>query len=278
MIETIFVLAVLILLLVFLVRPGSLRPQQEAPFRGRCYAHRGLYEPNGPVPENSLAAFRAAAAAGYGIELDVQLTKDGVPVIIHDEAIDRTSNHTGLVRDMRYEELCQADFAYKWQGTMPFQKIPTLREYFELVQDKDIITNIELKTGVFEYPGIEGKVLALIEEYGLFDRVVVSSFNHHSVLRIKALAPKLCCGFLSETWILDAGAYVSGHGIEAYHPHFAMLTDPEVADLKAHNVQINTWTVNEAEDIRHMIAIEADGIISNWPARVKEELVKAGLR
>lgn len=242
----------------------------------RNYAHRGA---SGDHPENTMLAFRAALQMGCeGIEMDVQLTKDGVPVIIHDEGIDRTSNRTGLVRDMTYKELCEADFAYKWQGLVPFQKIPTLREYCELVKDKNIITNIELKTGVYEYPGIEAKVLELLREYDLCDRVVVSSFNHHSVLRMKALAPDIPCGFLSETWILDAGAYVSSHGIEAYHPHFAMLTDPEVADLKAHHVQINTWTVNEAEDIRRMIAIEADGIISNWPSRVKEELLRAGLR
>ncbi len=242
----------------------------------RNYAHRGA---SGDHPENTMLAFRAALDAGCeGIEMDVQLTRDGVPVIIHDEAIDRTGDGTGLVRNLTYEELCKVDFAYKWKGEVPFQKIPTLREYCELVKDKPIVTNIELKTGVYEYPGIEAKVLELVKEYGLEDRVIFSSFNHHSVLRMKELAPHLPCGFLSETWILDAGAYVAGHGIEAYHPHFAMLTDPEVADLKAHGVKINAWTVNEPEDIRRMIAIEADGIISNWPARVKQELEKAGLR
>ncbi len=242
----------------------------------RNYGHRGF---SGKYPENTMLAFEKALEAGCeGMEFDVHLTRDGELVIIHDEAIDRTSNRSGLVKDMTYEELCQVDFSYKYAGQFGFQKIPTLREYFELVRDRDILSNIELKTGVYEYPGIEQAVYDLIREYHMEDRVVISSFNHHSILRMKALAPQLVCGFLSETWILDVGEYVSSHGVEAYHPQFAMLTDPEVADLRAHGVQINTWTVNEEKDILHMIRLGVDGIISNYPDRVAALLRQEGLR
>lgn len=242
----------------------------------RNYAHRGA---SGNYPENTMLAFQKALEAGCeGIEFDVQLTRDGELVIIHDETVDRTSNGTGWVRDMTYEELCQLDFSYKWSGQLPFQKIPTLREYFELVKDLDIVSNIELKTGVYEYPGIEAAVYALIKEYGLEKKVVVSSFNHLSVLRMKALDPAIECGFLSEAWLLEAGSYVSRYGVEDFHPHFAMLTDTMVAELRAHNVGINTWTVNDPEDIRRMIHFKVDGIISNYPERVTRELQSAGLR
>lgn len=242
----------------------------------RNYGHRGF---SGAYPENTMLAFEKALEAGCeGMEFDVHLTRDGELVIIHDEAIDRTSNRTGLVRDMTYEELCQVDFSYQYAGQFGFQKIPTLREYFELVKDRDIRSNIELKTGVYEYPGIEQAVYALIQEYHMEDKVIISSFNHHSILRMKALAPQLTCGFLSETWILDVGEYVHSHGVEAYHPQFAMLTDEETADLKAHGVQINTWTVNEEADILHMIHLGVDGIISNYPDRVAALLRQEGLR
>lgn len=242
----------------------------------RNYAHRGF---SGNYPENTMLAFQKALEAGCeGMEFDVHFTKDRELVIIHDELIDRTSGAHGFVKDMTYEELCKVDFSYKWKGQVPFQKIPTLREYFELVKDKDILNNIELKTGVFEYDGIEQAVYDLIQEFHMEDRVIISSFNHHSVMRFKALAPEIPCGFLSETWILDAGAYVESHGIEAYHPAFFMLTDEETADLKAHGRQINTWTVNEPEYIRHMIRLEVDGIIGNYPDRVQKELEAAGLR
>ncbi len=242
----------------------------------RNYGHRGF---SGKYPENTMLSFEKALEAGCeGIELDVHLTKDQKLVIIHDESIDRTSNSTGLVKDMTYEELSRVDFSYIYAGQVPFQKIPTLREYFELVKDKDIITNIELKTGVYEYPGIEQAVYNMIKEYQLESKVVISSFNHHSVLRMKSLDASLACGFLSETWILDVGSYVTSHHVEAYHPDFHMLTEKETADLKKHGVKINTWTVNTEEDIRQMIEKEVDGIISNYPDRVKYLLTETGLR
>lgn len=244
----------------------------------RNFAHRGF---SGCYPENTMLAFEKALEAGCeGMEFDVHFTKDKVLVICHDEAIDRTSDSKGLIRDMTYEELCKVNFNYpaKFGDQFPFQKIPTLQEYFDLVKNKNILSNIELKTGVFEYEGIEKAVYNEICRYGLHDRVIISSFNHHSVMRMKELSPRIACGFLAETWILDIGRYVRGHNVEAYHPQFRMLTPSEVADLKSHGCRINTWTVNEPEDIREMIRIPVDGIISNYPDRVKAELKAAGLR
>ncbi len=242
----------------------------------RNYAHRGF---SGHYPENTMLAFQKAIDAGCeGIELDVHLTKDNHLVIIHDEKIDRTSNQHGLVKDMTYKELCSVDFSYKYTAQFGFQKIPSLREYFELVKNKAIITNIELKTGVYEYPGIEKAVYDLICEYNLQKKVVISSFNHNSVMRMKTLDSKIECGFLSETWILDTGSYVSSHNIEAFHPDFHMLTPKETDDLKKHGVKINTWTVNEEADILNMIKKEVDGIISNYPDRVASLLKQTNLR
>ena len=242
----------------------------------RNYAHRGF---SAEYPENTMIAFRKALEAGCeGIEFDVHLTKDGELVIIHDETIDRTSSQTGWVKDMTYTELCKVDFSYRFTHQVGFQKIPTLREYFELVQDKDIISNIELKTGVYEYPGIEKAVYDMIREFHMEKKVCVSSFNHHSVMRMKELDPSIECGFLAETWILDVAQYIKDHGVEAYHPNFHMLTDEEVADLKAHGCKINTWTVNEDADIDWMIRIGVDGIIGNHPDRVARHLKAAGLR
>lgn len=110
------------------------------------------------TPENTLLAFSKAIEEGVdGIENDVHLTKDGVLVVMHDELVDRTTNGKGYIKDKTYEELAQLDASYIFKEYGP-QKVPTLREYLELVKDTDIITNIELKTGVFEYTGIEQKV------------------------------------------------------------------------------------------------------------------------
>ena len=244
----------------------------------RNYAHRGF---SGQYPENTMLAFRKALAAGCeGIEFDVHLTRDGKLVIVHDEAIDRTSDGTGLVRDYTYEELCRFNFAYpsRFGDAFGFEKIPTLEEYMDLVKDTDIITNIELKTGIYEYPGIEKAVYDVLTAYDMVDRAVVSSFNHFSVMRMKALDSRIACGFLTGAWLLDSDRYVKEHGAQAYHPAFCILTEEEAARLKAAGVQINTWTVNEEADIRRAIALEVDGIISNYPDRTGRLLKEAGLR
>jgi glycerophosphoryl diester phosphodiesterase len=242
----------------------------------RNYAHRGF---SGKYPENTMLAFEKAVEVGCeGIEFDVHFSKDKQIVIVHDESIDRTSNQTGLVKDLTYDELCKADFSYKFSKEVGFQKIPTLREYCEFAKDKDIITNIEIKNGVYEYPGIEQAVYDLISEYGLKDRMVISSFNHYSVKRMKQIDPSIRCGFLSETWIVKPGGYVKENGVECYHPIFRMLNEEIVEDLRKHDIAINTWTVNEPEDIEEMIRIGVDGIIGNYPDRVARLLREKGYR
>lgn len=229
------------------------------------FAHRGF---SGKYPENTMLAFKKAVETEgcNGIENDVHLTKDGEVVIIHDEMIDRTcTNGTGYVKDYTYEELKKFDVSFKFAGECEPQHIPTLREYFELVKDKDIITNVELKTGIFEYPGIEKKVWDLISEFGLKDKIIISSFNHFSVKRMKALCPDIKCGFLTETWMIDAGDYTKKHGVECLHPIFCNLTEDVVAEVKSHGIEINTWTVNEESDIRTMIERGVDSVISNFP-------------
>lgn len=232
------------------------------------FAHRGF---SGKYPENTLLAFEKAVEAGaQGIELDVQLTKDGEIVIIHDETIDRTTDGKGEVVSYTYEELKKFDASYIYRGQMGFNKIPTLREYFELIKDTDIITNIELKTGINEYLGIEKKVWDMICEYNLADRVIISSFNHYSILRMKAIAPKIKCGLLSETWIIDAGKYTCNLGVECYHPHFANMTKEIVKEIKAQGIEINTFTVNKEKDIRDMIEKGIDIVIGNFPDLTKQ--------
>ena len=231
-------------------------------------AHRGF---SGNYPENTMLAFwKAIETEGCdGIEMDVHLSKDGEVVIIHDEKIDRTCvNGTGFVRDYTAEELSKFDVSYRFAGQCEPQHIPTLREYFELVKDKDIVTNIELKTSIFEYPGIEEKVCALIQEYDLKDKIFMSSFNHYSIARMKALCPDLECGLLTSSWLYHAGQYTSMCGVECYHPEFISLSEEVVEEIHANGIKVNAWTINEEEDIRKMIGLGIDGIISNYPDRV----------
>lgn len=234
------------------------------------FAHRGF---SGRYPENTLLAFEMACKTPGcdGIELDVHLTKDGEVVIIHDEKIDRTCvNGKGYVLQYTYEELKQFDVSYKFAGQCEVQPIPTLRAYFELVKQYNIVTNIELKTGILEYPGIEQKVWDIIQEYNMKEKVIISSFNHFSVKRMKEICPDVKCGLLTESWLLDSGKYVKEAGMECFHPHYLSLSEAEVEQLKEKEITINTWTVNEKDDIREMIKKGVDGVIGNYPDRITE--------
>lgn len=232
------------------------------------FAHRGF---SGKYPENTMLAFEKAVEAGAdGIELDVQLSKDGEVVIIHDETLDRTTDGKGFVVDYTYEELSKFDASYIYRESGKINKIPTLREYFEMVKDKNIITNVELKTGVNEYYGIEEKVWNLIKEYKLEDRIIISSFNHYSILKMKKIAPQLKYGLLTETWYVNPGKYTAELGVQCYHPQFAIMTKDMVKELKDNKIEINVWTVNKEKDIRDMIEKGIDGIIGNFPDLTKK--------
>ncbi len=232
------------------------------------FGHRGF---SGKYPENTRLAFQKAIETPGcdGIEMDVHLTRDGELVIIHDEALDRTCvNMTGLVKDYTLDELRKADLSFKYKGQVEPQQIMTLREYLELLEPTALTTNIELKTGIFVYEGIEKKVLDLVREFDMVDRIIISSFNHYSVIRAKEICPEIKCGLLTESWILNAGKYVKSAGVECYHPIFYNNTKELVDEIKKEGVEINTWTVNEEKDIREMIRVGVTTIIGNYPDRV----------
>ncbi|MCQ2484239.1 MAG: glycerophosphodiester phosphodiesterase [Clostridia bacterium] len=232
-------------------------------------AHRGF---SGKYPENTMLAFRKAVEIGAdGIELDVQYTKDRQLVIIHDESVDRTCDGKGLVADMTLEELRKLDASAGFRGIYGINRIPTLREYFELVAPlKGFVTNIELKTGINEYDGIEQMVCDMIKEFGLEDRIIISSFNHFSVARFKALCPEMKCGFLEGDWIIDFGAYAKKNGADFVHPRYNTVTDETAAEILSNGIGINTWTVNTEDEVRRLYKLGVNSVIGNYPDMAKE--------
>ena len=238
----------------------------------KSIAHRGF---SGKYPENTMLAFRKALEAGAeGIEFDVHMTKDDQLVIIHDELLDRTTDGTGLVRDYTLEELRRLDASAGFRGVFGKNPIPTLEEYYELIKDWEILTNIELKTGVIWYPGIEEKVLKVIDHYGRRKDTIISSFNHFSILRMKELAPDIVCGFLEESRIIAPAEYCKKHKVQCWHPLCYDMTEDVVGELKAERIMINAWTVNRREDMEDMLKKGIDGVITNFPdlfAEVRKE-------
>jgi glycerophosphoryl diester phosphodiesterase len=228
----------------------------------KVVAHRGY---SGLYPENTMFAFQKAAEAGAGeIELDVQLTKDGTVVVIHDESVDRTTNGKGLVREHTFEELKKLDASARYGGAFGVNPVPSLDEYFSWVRNTGITTNIELKNGVFYYEGLEEKTAALIRKHNLEEQVVFSSFNPVSLLVCKRLLPSVPCGFLS-SGIGNAGYFVQSSGLEFYHPAIDSLNDETIAECRARGVELNVWTVNDMAGLIKLQKWGCRGIITNFP-------------
>ena len=227
-------------------------------------AHRGY---SGRYPENTMLAFEMAADAGADeIELDVQLSRDGRVVIFHDESVERLTGHQGWVRDYRFEELSRLNASAAVYGDrFGFNPIPSLDEYFSWVKNTGIVTNIELKNSRFCYEGLEEKTLALIEKYSLTDRVFFSSFNHISLIKCKKLKSVIPCGVLTSKLLGNAGYYVSGGGLDFYHPGLVLLDDETVEDCGNHGVGLNVWTVNDMAGLLRAGDWNCRGIITDFP-------------
>lgn len=213
-----------------------------------------------------LAFERALSLGADGAEFDVQLSKDGVPVVFHDENLIRITGTDALVKDLTLRELKAFDISYRFKGECPPQRIPTLEEYFSLVRGRDFLSNIELKTAIFEYEGIEQIVIDLARTYDLYSRVILSSFNHYSLLRCKAIAPELPCGLLYECRIAEPQDYARKLGMEFLHPDYRFLNDSELEKYELAGVQTSPWTVDREEDIRYLLQQKSIySIISNKP-------------
>lgn len=232
------------------------------------WAHRGA---SGYAPENTIEAFLLAVELGAdGVELDVQLTKDNQVVVIHDETIDRTSNGQGYVCDYTLDELKRFNFN-KTRPEFAYCEIPTLREVLETLQPTKLTINIELKTGVISYPGIEREVYKLVDEYGMEDRVIYSSFNHESVIKIKEMDSSAKCGFLYSDGIYHVAHYAAFNHIDAIHPSLNNMKCANLVDeARKENIQIHVWTVNEESDMDRMRQLGVEAVITNYPEKARK--------
>lgn len=231
----------------------------------QIFAHRGF---SGYYPENTMLAFQKVAeeTVADGIELDIQLTKDGEIVIMHDEMLDRTTNGSGWLKDHTLEELKMLSVGVNVKGFFPRQTIPTLREYFTWLKTTKLITNIELKTSYFEYEGIEENLIAMVKEFGLEDQIWYSSFNHYTVARIKKLMPEAKCGLLTDTWLMNIGEYAASQGAASVNARtYFCAKEGVAADLHAHNIALQAWTPNDAEMMQELVDAGVDVLITNYP-------------
>ncbi len=234
----------------------------------KIWAHRGA---SGYAPENTREAFALAAEQkADGVELDVQLTKDGQLVVIHDETIDRVSSQQGYVKDFTWEELKKCCV----NRTIPGYRevfIPTLEEVYQLLAETNLTINVELKTSLIWYPQIEEKVLQLTKEMGLLDRVILSSFNHYSIKRVKEIEPHIKTGILYSDVLYHPAEYCRRVGADALHPiYLHRFMKPVWEEYCTAQIPLHIWTVNTEEEMEFFLCRDVDAIITNYPDKARK--------
>ncbi len=204
----------------------------------KIWAHRGCSQ---MYPENTLLAFEQAIRLKKleGIELDIQLTKDGELVVIHDERVDRTTEGIGFVRDYQLAELKKLHI---YAGSHPCQAIPTMDEVFALLTPRlkeGLKLNIELKTSVYPYPGIEEKIIDLAQKWGAQKSIIYSSFYTLSLERVRELDPDAEIGVL-DTMVSDCLFKSKGCVADALHPFWRGIDLP-LERLTKEGYPVRAW-------------------------------------
>ena len=222
------------------------------------FAHRGA---SAHAPENTLAAFELALQQGAdAIELDVKLSADGIPVVIHDPTVDRTTDGSGTVSNLSLAALKELDAG---EG----QKIPTLDEVFSTVGGK-ILINVELTNYKTRDDQLVDKVVEVVKKHNLAEKIIFSSFLPKNLTRAAELLPQTPRGLLALPnflgWFVRNILFKRGN-YQALHPELRDARKKSIASTHHMGRRVHVWTVNKAEDMRRLADWGVDGIFTDDP-------------
>ena len=222
-------------------------------------AHRGA---SAHAPENTHTAFELAREhSADGIELDVKLSADGIPVIIHDERVDRTTDGSGTVADLSLAALKELDAG---NG----QQIPTLAEVFESI-GQDLFINVELTNYTTKDDNLVEKVVEVVKEYKQEENILFSSFLPKNLKRAAKLLPEVPRGLLTLNnfggWLLRSFLFGFGN-YQALHPNWKNTNQFNVKRVRCMGRRVYSWTVNDPDQMRQLADWGIDGIITDDPA------------
>lgn len=231
--------------------------------------HRGA---QADAPMNTLAAFELALDQGAdGIEFDVQLSKDGHPVILHDRTVDATTDGQGRVQDLMLSELRELDAGSWFSDTFIGVHVPTLDEVLDSFGHK-MLCNIEIKAFSLNTAQITEVVAAAIARHDLADHVLVSSFNPRALLQVRRHLPDVALGFLYARATPKVLRWLASRWhFHALHPE-ADLAEPPLFQKAASKYMVNVWTVNDATEARRFADLGAAMLITDHPGVIRRAL------
>jgi glycerophosphoryl diester phosphodiesterase len=231
------------------------------------FAHRGA---SAHAPENTLAAFVLALKHGAeAVEMDVKLTADGEVVIIHDQSVDRTTDGTGKVAELTLSAIKKLDAGAYFDIAYAGEPIPTLGEYFDMLGQR-IFTNVELTNYASPRDDLPDKVVALVKEHNLVERVMFSSFNPRALQRAQTLLPEVPVGLLTlpgwKGWPLRSWlGRMLVPGYQALHPEKGDVTETLVGAAHRRGQRVHVWTVNDPGEMNRLFTLGVDGIFTDDP-------------
>ena len=230
-------------------------------------------------PENSLLAFRSALALGVdALELDLHLTADGEVVVLHDPSLDRTSTGTGAVRDLKLADLAAVRLKTR-EGAVTAERVPTFAQVLDLVAptSAELLPEIKVDANRQRYDGIEEKVLALVRARGLSARTTIQAFQPETIRRLRELEPKARTMLLVARGDVERDRARPAEAVRRARDLGATdlgmnhrLIDADVmAAARADGIRVSAWTVNDEADIRRMIDLGVDVVMSDRPDLAK---------
>ena len=230
------------------------------------YAHRGASE---YAPENTFLSFYLGVSMGAnGIETDVQITKDGVPVLFHDDTLFRVTGEKGSVCDYTLSEL--KEFWVK-KGELK-DKIVTLEDFLEHFKDMDLTFAIELKSDGSSKPTAD-----LVRKYDLKNKVIITSFKYKELIDFKKYAPEFTAGYLATEIDENLLKQMKEDGIEELCPEAKDITKALVKEWKTLGFSVRAWGVYNVDLMKSAIDAGVDGMTVNFPNKLTEHLKEENL-
>jgi glycerophosphoryl diester phosphodiesterase len=231
-------------------------------------AHRGA---SADAPESTIAAFELALEQGAdGLELDVHLSADGHPVVIHDFTLERTTDGAGPVSALRVRELKRLDAGGWHDRRFQGQRIQTLQEVLERFRDRTRFW-LELKGGSTLYPGLGERVVSTIEIYDVVDQVIVQSFDPSAIVEVRTLNREVRVGAVVAQAPLDRDLLMPGT-VDAISPALAACSAGLIGEVRQAGLDCHVWTVNEPAQVDRLVGWGVNGIITDRPGALRAQL------
>jgi glycerophosphoryl diester phosphodiesterase len=230
-------------------------------------AHRGA---SGHFPENTRLAFEKAIEADADmIELDCQQTRDGHIVVFHDERLRRTAGASGNVRSKSLEQLKQLDVGLWKKKSFKGERVLTLEEVLALIVGR-VGLCLDIKQFNGSQPGIEIKLLFTLSHYDYLDQTIFSSFNYQCLERVREFAPEARIGLIVAKGIKeDPFAAAERLGAGSVHVQKEIVTRPFLEKAWDAGLDVHVWTVNNAHEIAKFAALGVQGVVSDYPEKLK---------